>query len=370
MGPTISLGRVLGIPLWISYTWFIILGLVIFLSRGFFKDAHPEWSVPEQWIVAGATSLLFFLSILLHELSHSVLAVRKGIPVRGITLFLFGGMSQIAREAHRPFLEFIIAAVGPISSLILGALFAGLALLLWNVNDHIASMSSSLAFINVSLGIFNLLPGFPLDGGRVLRSIIWGVTGNYWGATLVANRGGQLLALLLIVGGITQLVFLGQPQGLWVVAVGGFLAMAANASHKQFKLRRRLQGYHARDLMDLTSPSIPAGTTLETLVKEYPVPNRNQIYLVTKAENLLGFITQRTIAQVPQAMWPTTKVEQAMRSANHVPSVEPDAEAYQAMELMEEEGSPIVCILDRERVSGFITQGGALHILARRNTGP
>ena len=370
MGPTISLGRVLGIPLSVSYTWFIILGLVTFLSRGFFKDVHPEWSVPEQWIVAGATSLLFFLSILLHELSHSVLAVRKGIPVKGITLFLFGGISQITREAERPFLEFIIAAVGPISSLMLGALFAGLTFVLWNVNDHIASMASSLALINVSLGIFNLLPGFPLDGGRILRSIIWGVTGNYWRATLVANRGGQILALLLIGGGITQLVFLGQPQGLWVVAVGGFLAIAANASHKQFKLRRGLQGYYARDLMDLTSPSIPVGTTLETLIKEYPVPNRRQIYMVTKAEGLLGFITQRTIAQVPQDMWPTTKVEQAMRSASHVPSVEPDAEAFQVMELMEEQSSPIVCVLDRARVSGFITQGGALHILARRNATP
>ncbi len=174
MGGNIRLGKILGIPLNVSYSWFIILGIVTFLLADRFGDQNPGWSTAEHWLIGAATSLLFFVSVLVHELSHSVLAINRGIPVKGITLFIFGGISQIAREAQRPFVEFIIAGIGPLSSFILGGLFLGLYVVTRDTSAHLGEMAFTLAFINFSLGIFNMLPGFPLDGGRVLRSIIWG----------------------------------------------------------------------------------------------------------------------------------------------------------------------------------------------------
>ena len=359
MRSTIQVGRILGIPLGVSYSWFIILGLVTFILADRFGESHSEWSSAEVWLVGGATSLLFFVSVLIHELSHSVLAVKKGIPVKGITLFIFGGVSQIAREAHRPFIEFIIAAVGPLSSLILGGLFMGLYFATGGVSDHLGAMSLTLALINFSLGVFNMLPGFPLDGGRVLRSIVWGVTSNYWRATTLAARGGQFLAFVMIGGGLA-LLFFGELQGLWIAAVGWFLVMAASASLKQFQVRQALQGYGVQELMSDRYPIVPAGTTLETLATVYVPFSRQLFYVVTQGERCLGLITPGTITQVPSDRWSTTTVESAMQPVDEVPSVGPNADAVQALDLIEERSSPWVLVLNGERLLGFVTQEDAL----------
>ena len=359
MRSTINVGRVLGIPLGVSYSWFVILGLVTFILAHRFGGNHPDWSSAEAWLVGGATSLLFFVSVLIHELSHSVLAVKKGIPVKGITLFIFGGISQIAREAHRPFIEFIIAAVGPLSSLILGGLFMGLYFAIRDMSDHLGAMSLTLALINFSLGVFNLLPGFPLDGGRVLRSVIWGSTGNYWRATTLATRGGQFLALVMIGGGLA-LLFFGELQGLWIAAVGWFLIMAASTNLKQFQLRQALQGYSVQELMSDRYPTVPAGTTLETLATVYVPLVRHLFYAVTKGERFLGTITLGAITRVPSDRWSTTTVESAMQPVNEAPSVGPNADGAQALDLIEERSSPWVLVLDGERLLGFVIQEDAL----------
>jgi len=368
MGGTIRLGKILGIPIEVSYSWFIILGLVTFLLSNQFGHNNPSWSTAEQWVIGGVTTLLFFVSVLIHELSHSVLAINRGIPVKGITLFIFGGISQIAREAHRPFIEFIIAGVGPLSSFILGGFFYGIYFVVHDVSSHLGAMTLTLAFINVSLGVFNMLPGFPLDGGRVLRSIIWGVTGNYWRATLLATRAGQLLAFVMIGGGLVM-VFFGQFQGIWLAAVGWFLAMAASSSLRQSRIRQGLQGFTVRDLMVTDYPTIPPGITLETLATEHILRSRQELYFVTQGERCLGMITFKAISRVPRQQWSSTTVAEAMRPLAEIPSISPHAEAVQALELIEEHSSPVVLVMDGDKLLGFVTQQGALIALTALRRG-
>ena len=360
MGGNIRLGKILGIPLSVSYSWFIILGIVTFLLADRFGDQNPGWSTAEHWLIGAATSLLFFVSVLVHELSHSVLAINRGIPVKGITLFIFGGISQIAREAQRPFVEFIIAGIGPLSSFILGGLFLGLYVVTRDTSAHLGEMAFTLAFINFSLGIFNMLPGFPLDGGRVLRSIIWGVTGNYWRATLLATRAGQLVAILMIGGGIAMFLFLQEFQGLWLAAVGWFLAMAASSGLGQFQLRRRLQGYRVRDLMTASYLTVPLEISLETLATEHILRSRQNVYFVVQEDLCLGMITFKAMSRVPRNLWSTTTVAETMKPLVDIPSISPTVDAIQALEMIEERKFPIVLVKDGDELLGFVTQQGAI----------
>ena len=225
MGSSIRLGRVLGIPISINYSWILAFLLFTFLLGSQFGETYPRWSSLQQWGIAAITTVLFFLSVLAHELSHSVVAVRMGIPVRGITLFIFGGVSQLAQEARRPLTEFLVAVVGPLSSVVLSLGFYGINQLVRGFSDSLGAISFMLFTINLSLAAFNMLPGFPLDGGRVLRSVVWGISGSYWRGTLVAARAGQGVGGLLMAGGLVWLL-IGTDnrfQGLWMALIGGFL---------------------------------------------------------------------------------------------------------------------------------------------------
>ncbi len=224
MDASIRLGKIFGIPLGINYSWLVVFVLVIFLMSSNFQDMYPRWTTESRWAVAVLTTVLFFLSVLLHELSHSLVALAWGIPVKGITLFIFGGVSQLGHDAQRPLTEFLVSVVGPVTSL-------ALALLLWlawelvgGYSSHLNAVLFTLFAINLSLGIFNMLPGFPLDGGRVLRAGIWGATGNYWLATRLALHAGQGIGIIMVAGGIFWAVT-GSFQAVWLALVGGFLFM-------------------------------------------------------------------------------------------------------------------------------------------------
>ena len=360
MGGNIRVGKILGIPLNVSYSWFIILGIVTYLLANRFGDQNPGWSTAEHWLIGAVTSLLFFVSVLVHELSHSVLAINRGIPVKGITLFIFGGISQIAREAQRPFVEFIIAGIGPFSSFLLGGLFLGLYVVTKDMSTHLSEMAFTLSFINFSLGIFNMLPGFPLDGGRVLRSIIWGVTGNYWHATLLATRAGQLVAILMIGAGIAMFLFLKEYQGIWLAFVGWFLAMAASSSLGQFQIRRRLLGYKVRDLMTASYLTVPLNISLEILATEHILRSRQNIYFVVQGDRCVGMITFKAMSRVSRNLWSTTSVEETMKPLGDIPFISPTVGAIQALEMIEERKFPVVLVKDGDELLGFVTQQGAI----------
>ena len=231
MGASFRLGRVFGIPIEVNISWVFVFLLLTFLLAGQFEDARLHWPVAQRWTVAMATVVLFFLSVLAHELSHSVMAQSKGIPVRGITLFIFGGVSRLDREPQRPITEFAIALVGPLCSILLAVVFGGIWYLLGRGNSTFEVVLLLLAWTNLSLGVFNLVPGYPLDGGRLLRAGIWGMTGSYRRATQIAARMGQVVGGAMVLGGVTLAVFLEPVDGVWVGVVGLFLFSMAKSSY-------------------------------------------------------------------------------------------------------------------------------------------
>lgn len=362
------MGRIFGIPLEVSYSWFIILALATFALAYRFGETYPYWSGAETWLAGAAASLLFFSSVLVHELSHSLLAIKRGIPVTGITLFIFGGISHIAREANRPLTEFTIAAIGPLSSLILGGLFVALYFAIRGLSEHLGAISLTLGLINFSLGIFNMLPGFPLDGGRVMRSIIWVVSGNYWRATILSARFGQVTAFSLVGLGLA-LIFFSDLQGIWIAAVGWFLIMASSASLKQFKLRQGLQGHTVRDLMGSRYGLVAAGTTLETLASTVMSLPGQSFYVVMSGNQCLGLVPSTAISKTPRYDRATTSVESVMQPLAEIPSVEVTSTATTALEILEEVPSAWLVVLEGDRVLGFIERDHVVHFQRTRYSG-
>ena len=254
-GRSLRLGKIRGIGFEIHYTWFLAL-FFITLSLGLtYAEVYPHWSPLARWLAALLSALLLFASVLAHELAHSLVALRNDVPVRSITLFLFGGVAQITREASSPGAEFRIAIAGPACSFGLAILF-GLAWFLGHgLVEFIANIAGYLALINFMLAVFNLAPGFPLDGGRLLRSLIWSRTGDYDLATQIALRGGKAFSYLLIVGGIGGTIVLSWTEqglwvgGLWLALVGWFLYTAVRGSTQGAKIRQGLRKLTVRSIM-------------------------------------------------------------------------------------------------------------------------
>lgn len=230
MGASLRLGRVFGIPIEIDISWVLVFLLLTYLLAGQFDDARLRWPVAQRWTVAMITVVLFFLSVLAHELSHSVMALSKGIPVRGITLFIFGGVSRLDREPQRPITEFMVAVVGPLLSIVLAVIFGAVWFLLGRGDSPVEVVLLLLAWTNLSLGVFNLVPGYPLDGGRLLRAGIWGITGNHRKATRIAAGMGQAVGVAMVIGGVSLAVFSEPVDGVWLGIVGMFLFSMARRS--------------------------------------------------------------------------------------------------------------------------------------------
>ena len=233
MGASLRLGRIFGIPVEVNISWALVFLLLTFVLAQQFGRADLDWPVAQRWLVAMALVVLFFMSVLAHEISHSVLARHEGIPVRGITLFIFGGVSRLGREPDRPFTEFAIAVVGPLTSLLLAAVFGGLWYVVRDGNSTLEVVVLLLAWSNLSLGVFNILPGYPLDGGRVLRSLVWRITGSYRTATRVSTRSGQAIGGLMVVLGMGLSFFVNAVDGVWLALIGAFLFSVATAGYRQ-----------------------------------------------------------------------------------------------------------------------------------------
>jgi len=231
MGASLRLGRVFGIPIEVNFSWIFVFLLLTYLLAGQFEDARLRWPVAQRWSVAMLTVVLFFLSALAHELSHSVMALSRGIPVRSITLFIFGGVSRLEREPQRPITEFAVAVVGPLLSILLAVIFGAAWFLLGRGHSTLEVVLLLLAWTNLSLGVFNLVPGYPLDGGRLLRAGIWGITGNHHRATQIAARMGQAIGGAMVLGGFSLALLFEPLDGLWIAVVGVFLFSMAKSSY-------------------------------------------------------------------------------------------------------------------------------------------
>jgi len=368
MKSSVRLIRIFGIPIGINYTWFIVFALVtLSLATAYFPGRYPGWGPAGYWGVGLLTSLLFFGSVLFHELAHSVVALAWGIPVRSITLFIFGGVASIDREPERPLAEFLIALAGPLASLAL-ALGFGLWWLMGQLAglEPLAALGLYLGGINLSLALFNMLPGFPLDGGRVFRSVVWALTGNMARATRWAAATGRAVALLMIVGGGMLFLTGHWSSGLWLAFIGWFLDNAASQSAMQAWVRQALEGYTAGDFATAGCQAVESNTPLDWVVRDYVLPQGQSCFLVTDGIQTRGVATLGQIQQVPRQRWGWTPIRQIMTPLNLLRPVPASEAAYRVLERMMAEGQSLLLVMDGSHPLGLIGQDSLLRFAQRR----
>jgi Zn-dependent protease/CBS domain-containing protein len=359
-----------GIPIEINPTWLFTLAFFVYILGGELYpealDDEPAWFL---WALALVSGLLFFASIIVHELAHSLVAQRYGIPVRAITLFMLGGVSQITREAKRPFEEFSTAVVGPLTSFLLAGVFVGLAFTPGLSGSRIGIMFEFLFVMNVSLGVVNLAPGFPLDGGRVLRAATWGITGNYRRATFVASTCGRALGFVLMALGL--LVFLrvftwfDQFSGAWFVLVGLFLDNAARQAWAQVEAMETLRKYRTSNVMRTMLPTVPETTTVLETVGRYLDPHFGLCaFIVDEDERVLGMLSDAEAARVPRDRWATTYAPQAMTPTSDVQTIGPEADLAMALEELESARQLHLPVVDAGRIIGYVSRMRIMNVLA------
>jgi Zn-dependent protease/predicted transcriptional regulator len=363
-GSGIPIGRIFGIPIYLHPSWFIIFLLITLSLRTQFTSQHPGWTSVQHWTLGIVTSALFFASVVFHELSHSVAAMHYRIPVRSITLFVFGGLARISRDASNAGQEVNIAIAGPISSLFLAGCF-------WLVahfshgNDMVSAASVWLWQINGLLALFNLLPGFPLDGGRILRGIAWGVTGNFARATQIASSAGKLLAYLMIFAGIWQALNGNWVGGLWTAFIGWFLLSAAQESNAQVAIRDTLAGVRAEDIMSRDIPTVSRDMSLLEYVHEVLRTGR-RCHIVTGAGKPVGLITMHSAQTVPRDEWANTSIQAVMLPIDRIHSASPEESVLGVLERMQTEDVNQMPVVSEGQIMGMIARDTILRLLQTR----
>lgn len=366
MQANIHLGRIWNIPIGLNYSWFLIFALVTWsLAAGLLPSAYPDLSLTLAVALGLATSVLFFVSVLAHELGHAYFALRNRIPVRAINLFFFGGVAQITREPQSAGAEFRIAIAGPLVSLALAAVFGAIALFAPATN-YADSPAMWLARINLILALFNLIPGFPLDGGRVLRAAIWQATGNEMRATRVAALGGQITAFSFIGIGVLLSLTGNFVNGLWLVFIGWFLQNAASNSLAQADLRKTLAGVTAGQVMSRTLVRVPSQTPVASLVETESLGAGQRAFFVSDDESVRGMVTLTDIARLPRPTWETTSVDRIMVPEDRWVRIDPDTELLAAIETMETANVKQLAVVAEGRIIGLLSREQALTFLRLR----
>jgi Zn-dependent protease/CBS domain-containing protein len=364
---SLQVAKVFGIPVRIHISWFLIFILIAWSLAGqYFPERYPHWSPSLYWAVGIATSILFFLSVLLHEFAHSLVSMAFGVPVKDITLFIFGGAAQITREPKSAVNEFIMAIAGPMTSLAL-ALFCALGGLVARLfSEPLSALLFYLALVNAVLGVFNLIPGFPLDGGRVLRSVLWALGGDLRTATRWASRVGQLVAYLMIFAGVWRILGSGQLDGLWWIFIGWFLDNAASSSYQQVAVRAMLEGHKVREIMNRECSLLPAGMSVQQMVDEVLLPTGRRCFPVLEGDTVRGLLTLHHIKGVPKEAWPSTRVEEIMTPLEQLRSVSPDDELWVALEQMTEDGVNQLPVVEGGRLVGMLGRDNVLTFIRTR----
>ena len=363
---SVHLMTIRGIRIGVHYSWPIVFFLVTFSLTGQFAVEHPGWSHNERIMIAVATSFLFFGCIVLHELAHSVVAQAKGLPVRSITLFVFGGVAQIGREPDRPLTEFQIALAGPIASVLLAFGFGVVAGLAGEQSLHLAALAGWLAAINLYIAVFNLVPGFPLDGGRIFRAVVWAVTGSFEKATRIASRSGQGVGFVFIIGG-TAIAFTGNwVNGLWIAFIGWFLLDAAQQSSLQVVLRSAVSGLVAQDVMTRECPTVSGRLSLAELVENHILKTGQRCFVVSDDGRLDGLITLHQVKTIPRDRWEHTTLSSAMTPLARLRVVAPETPILKILEVMEASDVNQVPVVSGNRLLGMISRDHLLGVLYAR----
>jgi Zn-dependent protease/CBS domain-containing protein len=376
MNRGLYIGRIFGINIHIDASWILIFLLVTWsLAAGLFPAWHPDWGAGLRWVVAIAASLLFFASILLHELSHSLVAKARGLPVRRITLFLFGGVSNIEREPPTPKTEFLMAVVGPITSILLGLIFLALAAFSAATSNitgadpqtvarqfgPVTTLLAWLGPINILLGLFNLIPGFPLDGGRILRAALWSATKDLRKATAWAAGVGRATGWMFIGAGVAmalgaELPFFGTGliSGLWLIFIGWFLNSAAVNSYQQTVVRNLLEDVPVFRLMRLNVPTVAPTLSISHLVYDYVMGAEERAFPVMDGDRLVGLVCLEDIRKVPREEWDRVTVGAIMTDASHLDVVTASEDAGDALEKLTRRDVGQAPVVENGRLVGLL----------------
>jgi Zn-dependent protease/CBS domain-containing protein len=353
---SIPLGKILGIQIGLDYSWFLIFALLTWMLAGsYYPEEFKHWPPLLYWLMGAVTAIMFFGCVLLHELGHSLVALRYKIPVRSITLFLFGGIAQIAAEPPSAVAEFFIAVAGPLVSLALAILFYAVQPLVAGM-EPLLGVAKYLAYINLALALFNLIPGYPLDGGRVLRAIVWAITGNMGRSTIIAANAGRFFAFLLIFLGVWQIVTGNLGGGLWIAFIGWFLDNAASIQIQQVMLRGLLTGHRVSEAMSRGCAIIQEDMTLQQLVDEQILGGGQRSFLVNRGDQTIGLITLHRIKEVPRPEWTTTSAAKAMLPREQLKCIGPDAELWSALQMMDRNGVNQMPVIRDQHVVGMLSR--------------
>jgi Zn-dependent protease/CBS domain-containing protein len=369
-----QLFRLYGIPVSVDASWLIILALLTLttastfpgLMSEYYGEAAPALPQYAYWIMGLVAALTFFACILLHELGHAIVGRSRGVPIGGITLFLFGGVSELQGEPASASSEFLMAIAGPVVSFILGM---GCAVLTWLGYEagwapSVVVVLGYLAFINLLVLAFNLIPAFPLDGGRMLRSILWGATGSLRQATYWASRGGQAFAWLLILWGVVQLFAGNWLGGIWSGLIGLFLNTAAQGSYQQVLIRKALQGEPVRRFMNSQPVAVPPSLDLRHWVEDYVYHLHHKAFPVASNGCLEGLISTKALANIPRGKWGQHTVSEVMEHDLEALTIRPDADALEALEKMQRGGTTRLLVAEGDRLVGIISLSDLLRFLS------
>jgi len=371
MRAQITLGKIAGISIGLHYSWFIIAFLIALSLTGHFHAVMPQWSNAVVWASSLITAVLFFVTLLLHELAHSLLAKAKGLRVRAITLFALGGVSQIETESPDAKTEFWIAIVGPLSSLLIGVVCILLARLSgWRSGAEPSTPGAAillwLGYINFILAAFNMIPGYPLDGGRVLRAVIWWFNRNVVTATQWAALAGQTVAFFFILSGLYRFFVGANFGGLWMAFIGWFLLDASRNSYVQVELSEALRDRKVADIMDRDCPTVEAHLSLQDFVHEYLLRNGRRCFVVVQDNRLVGLITPREVSRVHRDQWPQASVQSVMRPVSEIRAVTPETPVMHALEIMSREDINQLPVVSAGQLQGIFSRSSIMGFLRNR----
>jgi Zn-dependent protease/CBS domain-containing protein len=368
-------GKILGIDIHIDWSWLLIFALISWSLASSFGQVHPEWTGPMQWGLAISAALLFFASVLAHELAHALVARTMGVPVRNITLFLFGGVADIQREPKSPFAELAITIVGPLTSFILGGIFLAIGIGSFAFNNiplvtpaaflsqagPIGTIFIWLGSINILVALFNLIPGFPLDGGRIVRSALWALTNDLNKATRWAAGLGQIVAWVLILSGISMIFgvvipFLGTGfvNGIWIMFIGWFLQNAAVQSYRRVVVQDILEDVPVKQMMYTDVPMVKAGVTVQNLIDNYIMKTDNLAFVVFDGDNMVGLVTIDDIRKVDPESRSQTLIQSIMTPSQKLVVVAPEEQASDAFQRLQSEDISQLPVVNGNKIVGLL----------------
>jgi Zn-dependent protease/predicted transcriptional regulator len=371
MHSSIRLGRLFGIEVGLHYSWFIIALLITMSLGSQFQASHAEWGSTVIWSLSTLTALLFFVTLLAHELSHALVARTRGLTTKAITLFALGGVAQIEKEPEDAKTEFLVGIVGPFSSAVIGLISLAVA---WALGWHMGAAPETplhamfvwLGYINLSLAAFNMIPGYPLDGGRILRSILWLASGNVQVATRRAATVGKIIALLFIAFGIFRFFGGAGFGGLWIAFIGWFLLQAASASYSSVALTEGLKGVQVRDIMTSDCVTLDGNMNVEQFVENYLLKSGRRCFVVQQNGEIAGIVTPHEIKELERPRWPYMTLTDVMRPLDQIHTVTPVTPVMEALETMGRDDVNQLPVVSGSHLDGIITRANVVQFLQTR----